>query len=126
MSERPNKILYHETGCGTDTEQVMVLMSQTSGALLHEASHLEVDFGFSSSHTQAEGWCINSTVTFPKDEELILSEVWELGKETLQGSVIIISNLRGEHVSCKDCLFLRFLLFFKGSQPELTRSSSVA
>lgn len=42
---------------------------------------------------QAEGRCINSTITFPKDEELILSEIWEFGKETLQGFVIIISDL---------------------------------
>lgn len=62
-----------------------------------EASHLEVDFGIPGSHAQAEGWCINSTVTFPKDEELIFSEIWELGKEALQGFVIIISHLRGEH-----------------------------
>ena len=65
---------------------------------MHEASHLEVDFGSSSSHTQAEGGCVNSTVTFPKDEELILSEVWELGKEGLQGSIVIISNLKEKNV----------------------------
>lgn len=67
---------------------LVVLMSKTS--------HLEVDFGSSSSHAEAEGWHINPTVTFPKDEEVILSERWELGKETLQGSIIIISDLREE------------------------------
>lgn len=72
---------------------------------LHEASHLEVDFDSSSSHAQAEGGCINSTITFPKDEELILSETWELSKETLEGFVIIISDLREEHMKwkCSKC-----------------------
>lgn len=63
---------------------------------MSKTSHLEVDFGSSSSHAEAEGWHINPTVTFPKDEEVILSERWELGKETLQGSIIIISDLREE------------------------------
>lgn len=70
---------------------------------MHEAPHLEVDFGSSSGHAQAEGRCIYSTVTFPKDEELILSEIWKLGKEALQGSVIIIRDLREEHVKWKGC-----------------------
>jgi len=81
-----------------------------TGVNLHQlpsttASHLEVDLRSSSSHTQAEGWHINSTITFPKDEEVILSEIWEPGIEALQGSVVIISNLREEHVKgkCSSC-----------------------
>lgn len=61
---------------------------------LHKAPHLKIDFGLSCGHTQAERWCINSTVTLSKDEKLILGEVWELCEEALQGFVIIISNLK--------------------------------
>lgn len=68
---------------------------------MSKTSHLEVDFGSSSSHAEAEGWHINPTVTFPNDEEVILRERWELGKETLQGSIIIISDLRGTKGNAK-------------------------
>lgn len=70
---------------------------------MHEMSHLEVDFGRPSGHSQGEGWCINASITFPKDEEVIFSEVGKLDKEFLQGVVVVISNLKGEeHVKCKD------------------------
>lgn len=77
---------------------------------LHEAPHLEVDLGSSCSHTQAESRCIYSTITFSKDEELILSEIWELGKETLQGFVIIFSYLREEYMKNCSCLWSFSLL----------------
>lgn len=60
--------------------------------------HLKVDFGSSGGHAEAQGRYIDSPITFPKDEEVIMYELWELGKETLQGSVIIISDLREGHV----------------------------
>lgn len=65
--------------------------------------HLKVDFGSSSGHAEAQGWYIDSSITFPKDEEVIMYELWELDKETLQGSVIIISDLRERHAHCTSC-----------------------
>lgn len=69
-------------------------------------SHLEVDRGSSSGHAEAEGRYVNTTVTFSKDEEIVLCEIWELGEETLQGSVIVFCHLR-EHMSETQRLFLR-------------------
>lgn len=65
---------------------------------LQQAAHLEVDFGSSCGHLQAQGWCINSTITLSKDKEVILGEIWELDKETLEGFVIIFSYLREENM----------------------------
>lgn len=65
----------------------------------HEVSHLQVYFCSSSSHLEAEGWHKNPTITFPKDEEVILCELWELGKETLQGPIIVLGDLREEHTN---------------------------
>lgn len=62
-------------------------------------TNLEVDFSLSFGHTQAQHGSIKASVTLPKDEELVLGEVWELGKETLKGFVIIISDLRQEHLT---------------------------
>lgn len=64
-----------------------------------EVSHLQVYFCSSSSHLEAEGWYINPTITFPKDEEVILCELWELGKETLHGPIIVLGDLREEHMN---------------------------
>ena len=75
----------------------------------HEASHLEVDLGRSSSHTQAKSRCINATVTFPKDEELIFSEIGKLGEETLQGSVIIGRDLEKQQIKSRFKDSLQFL-----------------
>lgn len=63
---------------------------------MQQAAHLEVDFGSSCGHLQAQGWCINPTITLSKDEEIILGEIWELGEEALEGFVIIFSHLREE------------------------------
>lgn len=63
-----------------------------------KCSHLEVEFGSSCSHAEAEGRRINPTITFPKDEKLILTESWELGEETLQSSIIIFGDLREDRV----------------------------
>lgn len=65
-------------------------------------SHLEVELSSSSSHAEAEGRRINPTITFPKDEELILTESWELGEETLQGFIIIFGDLGKDRVKGKD------------------------
>lgn len=63
-----------------------------------QTTHLEFDFGSSSDHAEAEGRHVNSPITFPKDEKLILCEIGELGKKTQQGLVIILGNLKEPHV----------------------------
>lgn len=58
-----------------------------------EKSDLKVKSGGTSSHTEAQRWHVNPTVTLSKDEEVILSERWELGKETEQSFVVVFSHL---------------------------------
>lgn len=61
-------------------------------------SHLEVDFGGSSNHAETEGGHVNSPITFSKDEKVILRKIGELGKETQQGPIIIIGDLKEQRV----------------------------
>lgn len=49
-----------------------------------ESTHLEVNLCSPCGHTLAECRGIDPTITLTDDEELILCEVWKLGKETLQ------------------------------------------
>lgn len=74
-------------------EQLLLHHETTLGHEADEVSHFKVYFGFSRGHKEAECWRINSTVALPEDEELVLTEVWELGEEILQGFVIILGNL---------------------------------
>lgn len=61
-------------------------------------SHLEVDSGSAGNHAETEGRHVNSPITFPKDKKGILGKIGELGKETQQGPVIIIGDLKEQHV----------------------------
>lgn len=100
----------------------MLFCSSQAQDKLHEASHLEVNGCSSSGHAEAEGWCINSAITFPKNKEVILSKLGELRKETLQSSVVILSDLKEEQVKLKGCFYTLLLKM----ESELTWSSSVA
>lgn len=73
---------------------------QFTGTHLHRCacwrnkSHLEVDVGSFSNHAETEGRRVNSSITFSKDEKVILGKIGELGKETQQGPVIICGDLK--------------------------------
>lgn len=70
----------------------------SKGKDMDQTTHLEFDSGSSSNHAEAEGRHVNSPITFPKDEKLILCETGELGKKTQQGLIIILGNLKEPHV----------------------------
>lgn len=55
--------------------------------------YLEVDLGRAAGDLHAQHWSVNPAVTLSKNIEIVLGEVGKLGKETLQGFVIVLGHL---------------------------------
>lgn len=85
--------------CGTYKTTLICKKPKKKSNALHWRSHPKVKFGRSGGHAKAQGWHVDPTVTLPEDEEVILREGWELGKETLQGSVVVFSDLREDGIT---------------------------